>query len=138
MKVDVEVDISGITSFAKRFSKATAEELGEYTERVGRKIEREAKYAMRADVAGPNQARSRTGNLVRQIHFKKGGLFGGVVKAFARYSGKVHGQPYDKARVNKDGRPRKTNPFFTTAVDRSDRFIQQENRALLKRIINRI
>lgn len=133
MKVDVEVDVAAITFFAKRFPQATAEELETYTERVGRKIEREAKYAMRADQAGPNQARSRTGNLVRNIMFKKGGMLGGVVKSFANYSKFVHGAPY-----HNNAGPRKENPFFTTAQDNSQRFIRKENQDLLKRITRRL
>lgn len=133
MKLDVELDVKAVTQLAKRFPQATAAQAEVYTERVGRKLEREAKYAMRADVAGPNQARSRTGNLVRQIRFHKGGRLGGVVKAHAKYSPYVHGAPFHRNR-----RSRKENPFFTTAQNASERFIAKENRDFLKNTIKRI
>lgn len=133
MKVDVEVDVWAVTKLAQRFPQATASQLADYTEKVGRKVEREAKYAMRADVAGPNQARSRTGNLVRQIRFHKGGRMGGAVRAHANYSKYVHGKPYYTNR-----RSRKENPFFTTALDNAQTFIERQNRDMLKNIIRRI
>lgn len=133
MKVDVTIDVAAVTKLANRFPRATADQIEVYTERVGRKLEREAKYAMRADQAGPNQARSRSGTLVRQIRFVKGGRLGGAVKAFAKYSQFVHGAPYHRNK-----RQRKENPFFTTAQNASERFIEKENRNFLKNVIKRI
>lgn len=133
MKVDVSVDVKEVTRLAERFPQATAAELSRFTERVGSKIEREAKYAMRADVAGPNRARSRTGNLVRQIRFVRGGPLAGAVRAFANYSGFVHGEPFHKNRTT-----RKENPFFTTALGNSELFIQKESSRLISGIMKRI
>lgn len=133
MKIDVELDIRAVTKLADRFPKATAAQLSEFTERVGSKIEREAKYAMRADVAGPNQARSRTGNLVRQIRFVRGGQFSGAVKSFANYSPFVHGAPFHSNKT-----ARKENPFFTTALGNAEMFIQAETKKIIPGIIKRI
>jgi hypothetical protein len=129
MSVSVSVDTKELTKIIDRFPKASAVALAEFTERVGRKVEQEAKYAMRADQAGPNQARSRTGNLVRQIRFINSSGIAGVVKAFANYSKYVHGQPFHATRG-----VRKTNPFFTTALGNSETYTNQEKQRIITNI----
>lgn len=133
MKVEIDVDIRQVTKLAERFPQATKAQLADFTEKVGSKIEREAKVAMRANVAGPGQARSRTGNLVRQIRFVRGGEFSGAVKAFANYSGFVHGAPFHTNRKS-----RKENPFFTTAMGNSQLFITKETGRIVSGIMKRV
>lgn len=138
MRIDVQVDARAFDALAKRAPGEFKKGLGEYVERVGRKMEREAKYAMRADQAGPRQARSRTGNLARQIRFIHSRNDAGVVKSFANYSSIVHGPPFDKRRVNSDGRMRKTNPFFTTASDNTAGFRDRAAQDMLKNVAKRL
>jgi hypothetical protein len=138
MKVGVEVDIRQVSRLADGFPRATKAQLAEFTEKVGSKIEREAKVSMRANVAGPDQARSRTGNLARQIRFVRGGELSGAVKAFANYSRFVHGAPYHENRVKKGGGRRKENHFFTTALANADLFIKSETAKIIPGIIKRI
>lgn len=119
MRIEVKVDTTSVERMLKIYPRETSAALEEYVERQGRRIQKEAKWAMRLGIAGSNEARSRTGYLANQIRFVKGsqsnGNYTGIVKAFANYSGFVHGPPFDRVRINKNGRPRRINPFFTKA-----------------------
>lgn len=138
MRIEVQVDSSSFDTLAKIAPREFRAGMSEYVERVGRKMEREAKYAMRADQAGPRQARSRTGNLARQIRFIHSRNDAGVVKAFANYSSIVHGPPFDRRRINKNGQMRKTNPFFTTASDKTNSFRDKAAHDMLRSVTKRL
>lgn len=142
MRVELKVDSSSVEAMLKAYPREMGQALEEFVERQGRRIERASKQAMQLNNAGPNEARSRTGNLVRQIRFVTGsqlnGNFTGVVKAFAPYSSFVHGPPYDQPRQNKNGRMRKTNPFFTKAKGVADSFRGQDAERMLKDATRRL
>ncbi|MCK5027329.1 MAG: hypothetical protein KAS07_02845, partial [Candidatus Pacebacteria bacterium] len=74
-----------------------------------------------------------TGNLRRQIRFKKQSELMGKVVAGANYSSFVHGSPYHRS-----SRMRKTTPFFTTSLEKTQNFIKKEMRDLPKRILSAI
>ena len=130
MRASVTIDSSLLTKFVKVFPAASQKALGDFTERVGAKVEREAK-------AG---APVIHGNLRRQIRFIHSSPSEGVVKAFANYSGYVHGAPFYsfKSLTNKNGRPRKVTPFLTNALSTSETFIQTERNKIFKNIMNNI
>lgn len=130
MRISVSVDSLALTKFVAHFPVATAKALSEFTERVGAKVEREAK--VKAPVVH--------GNLRRQIRFVKSSEIAGVVKAFANYSGYVHGEPFYtfKSATTKSGRPRKITPFLTDALSSSETFIENEKNKLLRNIISDI
>lgn len=140
MKFTVAVDGKELVRLTERWPRASADAISTFTERVGRKVEREAKNAMRANVAGPGQARSRTGNLVRQIRFIHSGAGGvsGVVKAFANYSKYVHGPPFHNFMGKRGGGIRKINPFFTSALANSDSYIEQQKAEIVRNIGRRV
>lgn len=123
MRISVAVDSALLHRFANRFPGATAKAIGEFTERVGAKVEREAK-------AG---APVIHGNLRRQIRFIKSSEIAGVVKSFANYSGFVHGAPYHENKMK-----RKETPFLTNAMSSSATFIETEKNKILKNIISNI
>jgi hypothetical protein len=123
MKIDVELDTKAVAFFAKRFPAEAAGELGIYAERVGAKLDREAK--VHAPVV--------TGNLRRQIRFIKSSPIAGVVKAFANYSKYVHGAPFYENKMK-----RRETPFFTDALSSSASFIQREAGKVIPAIIKRI
>ncbi len=123
MRVGISVDGSLLASFVKGFPVATAKALGIYSERVGYKMEREAKHL--APVVH--------GNLRRQIRFIKSSEIAGVVKSFANYSGFVHGEPFHTNRTR-----RKETPFLTDALMRSESFIESERKKLYENIIKNI
>lgn len=130
MKASVSIDSTLLNRFITRFPGASAKAIGIFTERVGAKVEREAK-------AG---APVIHGNLRRQIRFIKSSPIAGVVKAFANYSGYVHGEPFytHKSKTTKSGRPRKITPFLTNALSTSDSFIEMEAKRLLPNIIKNL
>jgi hypothetical protein len=117
------VDSSLLGKLVERFPKASAEALSEFTERVGYKVEREAK-------AGAPVVH---GNLRRQIRFIKSSQIAGVVKSFANYSGFVHGAPYHQNRMK-----RKETPFLTNALSTADSFIETERQKVVRNIIKNI
>jgi len=123
MRITVSVDSSLLGKLVERFPKASAEALSEFTERVGYKVEREAK-------AGAPVVH---GNLRRQIRFIKSSQIAGVVKSFANYSGFVHGAPYHQNRMK-----RKETPFLTNALSTADSFIETERQKVVRNIIKNI
>lgn len=123
MKISVAVDASELARLADRFPKATADAIDIYTERVGYKIEREAKVA----------APAVTGNLRRQIRFIQSSKIAGVVKSFANYSGRVHGAPYYH-----NFRKRKETPFLSMALASSASFMASEQRKIITNISRRV
>ncbi|MGR3504913.1 MAG: hypothetical protein ACU0B7_03470 [Paracoccaceae bacterium] len=127
MKIDVKMDVHVAARMLERIPKELKTGSDEFIERVGRKLERNAKYAMRANVAGPGQARSRTGNLARHIIFHEPSQ---SVEAHANYSKYVHGAPYYQFKMK-----RKVNPFFTTALETSNSFINQEAHKMIRKVI---
>ena len=130
MRISVSVDSLALTKFANHFPVATAKAISEFTERVGAKVEREAK--VKAPVVH--------GNLRRQIRFIKSSEVAGVVKSFANYSGFVHGEPFFtfKSTTTKSGRKRKITPFLTDAMSSSETFIETEKNKMLRNIISGI
>lgn len=127
MSIRIEVDAVVAKRALERLPDEIRDRKDDFIETVGRKLEREAKYAMRANVAGPNQARSRTGNLVRHIIFHEPSR---TVEAHASYSKYVHGAPFFTNRS-----PRKENPFFNTAMTRSEAFIKRKQRDFFNGIV---
>jgi hypothetical protein len=123
MRISVAIDSALLAKFAVKFPAATATALSEFTERVGYKVEREAKVA----------APYIHGNLRRQIRFIKSSEIAGVVKSFANYSGFVHGAPFHKNRMR-----RKETPFLTNALATSDSFIENEKRKVIRNILKNI
>ena len=123
MRISVSVDDAQLVRFAQRFPVASAKALQDFTDRVGFKVEREAKV----------EAPVVTGNLRRQIRFINSAGVAGVVKSFANYSGFVHGHPYYENR-----RKRKETPFLTMAMGNSQTFIDNERGKIIKNIINNI
>jgi hypothetical protein len=112
-----------LLKFAERYPVATGKALSEFSERVGAKVEREAKV----------EAPVVHGNLRRQIRFIKSSPIAGVVKSFANYSGFVHGAPYHQNRMK-----RKETPFLTTALGNSEAFIQTEARKIISNTLKNI
>jgi len=127
MKIDVKMDVKVVERMLERIPKELKTGSDDFIEKVGRRIERNAKYAMKASAAGPGQARSDTGNLVRHIIFHKPSQ---SVESHANYSKYVHGAPYYKFKMR-----RKVNPFFTTALDTSNAFINQEAYKMIRKVI---
>lgn len=123
MRIGIDIDSLLLLKFAKRFPAATAEALSNFTERVGYKVEREAK-------AGAPVVH---GNLRRQIRFIKSSQIAGVVKSFANYSGYVHGAPFHENKMR-----RKETPFLTDALSSADTFIENEKKKVLPNIIKNI
>ena len=123
MRITVAIESALLAKFAQRFPVATAEALGEFTERAGYKVEREAK-------AGAPVVH---GNLRRQIRFIKSSPIAGVVKSFANYSGFVHGAPFHTNRMR-----RKETPFLTNALATSESFIEIEKRKVIRNILKNI
>lgn len=123
MNVSVSVDAKELLRLTERFPKASAEALAVFTERVGRKVEREAKV----------EAPAVTGNLRRQIRFIKSSPIAGVVKSFANYSKYVHGAPFYNNQ-----RKRKETPFLTMAMGNSDMFIEAEKKKIISTISRNI
>jgi hypothetical protein len=123
MKLDVQLDTKAVASLARRFPVEAAEVLGVYAERVGAKLDREAK--VHAPVV--------TGNLRRQIRFIKSSPIAGVVKAFANYSKYVHGPPYYENKMK-----RRETPFFTDALSSSESFIKREEAKVIPAILKKI
>lgn len=123
MRIGIDIDSLLLLKFTERFPAATAEALSNFTERVGYKVEREAK-------AGAPVVH---GNLRRQIRFIKSSQIAGVVKSFANYSGYVHGAPYWENK-----RRRKETPFLTDALSSADTFIENEKKKVLPNIIKNI
>ena len=123
MRITVAIDSSLLGKFAERFPDATTKALSEFTERVGYKVEREAK-------AGAPVVH---GNLRRQIRFIKSSEIAGVVKSFANYSGFVHGEPFHVNRMK-----RKETPFLTNALSSADTFIETEKQKVVRNIIKSI
>lgn len=119
MNVSVSVDAKELLRLTERFPQASAEALDVFTERVGRKVEREAKF----------EAPKVTGNLARQIRFIKSAKIAGVVKSFANYSPYVHGAPFWKNRSM-----RKETPFLTMALGNAETFIEAEKAKIIKTI----
>lgn len=120
MKVSFNLNKSKVDSFLRKHPRATAIELSNTVELVGFKLEREAKV----------EAPVITGNLRRQIGFKKKGEFSGIVKAGANYSSFVHGNPYHSS-----ARMRKTTPFFTNALGNTENFIDRQMSSIFSRIL---
>lgn len=123
MKVDIVVDSKAIMALATQFPNETAKALGEFTERVGAKIEREAK------IVSPKI----TGNLARHIRFVKSSPIAGVVKAFANYAPYVHGAPYYQNRMR-----RKETPFFTMALANTNTYANAQASKIVPNIIRNI
>lgn len=123
MRASVSIDSTLLFKFADKFPGATAKALGVFTERVGAKVEREAK-------AG---APVIHGNLRRQIKFIKSSEIAGVVKSFANYSGFVHGAPFHENR-----RKRKETPFLTNALSSAETFVEQERSKVISNILKNI
>lgn len=123
MNVAVSVDAKELIRLTKRFPRASAEALAVFTERVGRKVEREAKV----------EAPAVTGNLRRQIRFIQSSQMAGVVKSFANYSKYVHGAPFHKNMMK-----RKETPFLTMAMGNADAFIEAEKRKIITNISRKI
>ncbi len=142
MRIQVALDTMGVEKMLQAAPKEMNAAMQDLVEKVGRRIERQAKYEMRANVAGPDEARSRTGNLARQIRFVEGSQRNasriGVVKAFANYSGYVHGEPYYQPRVTRSGRMRKTNPFFTKADANTERARQRDAEDMLREVARKL
>lgn len=142
MRIEVKVDTTSVERMLKIYPRETSAALEEYVERQGRRIQNAAIKAMRVGNAGPNEASSKTGNLWRNIRFVKGsqsnGNFTGVVKAFAPYSAIVHGPPYDRVRINKNGRPRRINPFFTKAKDVAMQYQQDDATWMMRNLTRRL
>jgi hypothetical protein len=123
MRASVKVDSTLLLKFVDRFPAASAKSISIFTERVGAKVEREAK-------AGAPVVH---GNLRRQIRFIKSSEIAGVVKSFANYSGFVHGAPFHENK-----RKRKETPFLTNALSSAESFIEQERGKVIKNIIKNI
>lgn len=123
MRISVAVDSLLLQKLVTRFPAASATALGEFTERVGAKVEREAK--VKAPVVH--------GNLRRQIRFIKSSPIAGVVKSFANYSGYVHGAPFYENKMR-----RKETPFLTDALSSSETFIDNEGKKLVRNIMKNI
>jgi hypothetical protein len=123
MRISVSVDDAQLVRLVQRFPNASAKALRDFTDRVGFKVEREAKV----------EAPVVTGNLRRQIRFINSAGVAGVVKSFANYSGFVHGHPYHQNR-----RKRRETPFLTMAMGNSATFIEQERRKIIGNIIKDI
>lgn len=128
MRVEIKVDASTVETMLKAYPKEMGEALSEYVERGGRRIEAEAK----------RQAPAITGNLRRQIRFIHSSPFVGVVKAFANYSGFVHGEPYWTPKARKNGRMRRTTPFFTIAHDITFNARERDAQNLIKDVTRRL
>lgn len=128
MSISVSVDSKMLLKFAERFPNATAKALGDFTERVGAKVERQAK-------AGAPVVH---GNLRRQIRFIQSSPIAGVIKSFANYSKFVHGAPFYTfdSLTTKKGRARKITPFLTNALSSSETFIESERGKIFKNIIS--
>ena len=107
-KTTIEFDAKIPHNMVRNFSKASRAKLGDAIEKVGRILERESKMV----------APHVTGNLKRQIDFKREGLTG-MVRAKADYSSYVHGPPYHH------GGNRKITPFFTMARNNTTRQTDQ-------------
>jgi hypothetical protein len=123
MRIGIDIDSLVLTKLVTRFPQASAAALSEFTERVGYKVERQAK-------AGAPVVH---GNLRRQIRFIKSSQIAGVVKSFANYSGYVHGAPYWENKMK-----RKETPFLTDALSSSETFIENEKKKVLPNIIKSI
>ena len=127
MNIAVKMDAKLVARMLERVPAELKAQSDVFIDRVGARLERNAKYAMKANVAGPKQARSRTGNLARHIFYHEPSQ---QLEAHANYSKYVHGAPFYKFK-----KPRKTNPFFTTAITNTETFIKAEARAMLKRVV---
>lgn len=123
MRVAIGVDISGAVQAYTDFPKETAAEITKAIERIGRKVEREAKIDAPVD----------TGNLRRQITFIQSSPTGGVVLSRANYSPYVHGVPFHSSNG-----VRKVTPFLTSGLERSQQFIKREVDSIYPRVINRV
>lgn len=123
MNVAISVDARELVRLTERFPKASAEALAVFTERVGRKVEREAKVS----------APAVTGNLRRQIRFIASSPIAGVVKSFANYSKYVHGEPFYRNRMR-----RKETPFLTMAMGNASTFIEAEKQKIFTNISRKI
>jgi len=108
-KTLIELDAGAPLSLVRNFNKKARAKLGDAVERVGRKIEGTSKTV----------APHVTGNLKRQIDFKRDGTTG-MVRAKANYSSYVHGPPYHH------GGNRKTTPFFTMARDQNQSYAERQ------------
>lgn len=123
MRASVSIDSTLLIKFADKFPAASAKALSIFTERVGAKVEREAK-------AGAPVVH---GNLRRQIRFIKSSEIAGVVKSFANYSGFVHGAPFHQNRTK-----RKETPFLTNALSSAESFVQVERGKVISNILKNL
>ena len=114
--IGVELDAGIAVRTTLLWPKSMKKKMGDAIERIGRKFERDAKV----------YAPIISGNLRRQIDFKRQGMTG-EVRAKANYSAFVHGAPYH------NGGFRRTTPFFTLARDNNRRFAQREIDNAVKR-----
>lgn len=104
------------------FPQALSQSVDIYRDRVGYKLENLAK----------KRAPAITGNLRRQIFYSRSIGSGGEASVFgyAAYAKYVHGAPFYKNRYR-----RKETPFLTLAVRDARSFIKDEQKALLKRVV---
>jgi hypothetical protein len=115
--ISIEFDTGVAQSVVNRWPRSMKQAMGDVIERVGRKMERDAKQ----------YAPVVSGNLRRQIDFRRSGMTG-EVRAKANYSAFVHGSPYHSGRG-------KTTPFFTQARDNNKRYAQREVEAVINKTL---
>jgi hypothetical protein len=119
MRIEVSLDAVVFNAFLKRYPQEMTESINLFKDRVGYKLDAEAKRA----------APAVTGNLRRQIFYYRGAQ-GANLLSYANYSPYVHGAPYYQNRIK-----RKETPFFTRALRNSKGFIKDEARAMIGRVL---
>lgn len=120
MRIELDVDAVALKAFAKRFPQAMSASINIFKDRVGYKLDNQAKKA----------APAITGNLRRQIYYYRNAAGEARLYSYANYSKYVHGAPYHENKMK-----RRETPFFTRALTNSRGFIKDEARDMIKRVL---
>lgn len=120
MRIELDVDAISLKVFIKRYPQAMNASINEFKDRVGYKLDNQAKKA----------APAVTGNLRRQIYYYRNAQGDSRLYSYANYSQYVHGAPYYQNKMK-----RRETPFFTRALTNSKGFIKDEARAMIKRVL---
>ena len=120
MRIELDLDAMVLNSFLKRYPQAMAASINLSKDRVGYKLDAEAKRA----------APAITGNLRRQIYYYRNANGESKLYSYASYSKYVHGEPYYENKMK-----RRETPFFTNAIKNSRTFVKDEGKLILSRVL---
>lgn len=120
MRIELDVDAVALKAFIKRYPQAMNASMAMFKDRVGYKLDNQAK----------KEAPAVTGNLRRQIYYYRNSQGEAKLYSYANYSPYVHGAPYYENKMK-----RRETPFFTRALTNSKGFIKDEAREMIKRVL---